>query len=882
MGEKKDLDIITSHNSLDFDGLASMVAATKLFPTAIPVIPGTLSKNVRQFMGLYKDSLVFRTPGEINLDDVEKVILVDTRNLGRLGSLRELEERDCEYIVYDHHPDTPGDVYGVINEVHLVGAVTTVLVEKIQEEDIPLTPFEATILALGIYEDTGSLLFTSTTYRDAEAVAYLLRQGANLSVVASFVEEPFSSEQRQLLQKLLASVKHYRINGTDIVLATGIEKGFTPGLDVVTHHLLEVEACDAVFVVVIMQGKAQVVARSRTANIMVNEILAPLGGRGHEKAAAAVVKKPDLEKIEAAILQQLTENARVGLSARDIMSSPVKSIPLDVTMDEVGKTMLRYGHTGMPVVDGERLVGIISRRDVDKARVHNLGHAPIKGFMTREVVTVSPDTLVNEIRRIVVERDIGRVPVVDEGRLVGIVSRTDLLRTMHGDQYPEDHVVLYTGSEPELNKDYRDTLEFRLPKMIQDILKTAGWIADNMGVRVYCVGGFVRDLLLKVRNFDVDLVVEGDGISFAVKLAEELGGRARLHERFRTAVVLLPNGFKIDVATARTEYYEFPAALPRVEKSSIKEDMYRRDFTINTMAICLNADRYGEMIDYFGGQRDLEDGLIRILYNLSFVEDPTRIIRAIRFEARFKFRIEPDTLHLARSAVQRRLLKQLSYQRIRQELLLILEEKDPVPALRRMEEIGVWQYVLPEVMMNDKMRYTLRRVPRVLGWLAERELDRKVRPWVVYMEVLCSSLDRSKLLAVVNRFHFDREAKRSLIMIQEMMDLARDFQQQEKMSFSRLDLLLRGYSMENVVFFLLCLDQEWAWEKAVRYLELAQDVRVALNGHDLKRMGIPPGPVYKEILERLRAARLDGQAASYQDEVDLVGKWMEDMNVRFA
>jgi len=870
------LDIITSHNSLDFDGLAAMVAASKLFPHAIPIIPGTLSKNVRRFMGLYKDSLAFRSPREINLDAVERVILVDTRNPARLGSLKGLEERNCDFVVFDHHPDGPNDIHGVINEVHVVGAVTTVLVEKIRQEDIPLTPFEATILALGIYEDTGSLLFTSTTYRDVEAVAYLLRQGADLSVVASFMEEPFSDEQRQLLQKLLNDVRHYRVNGLDIVLAAGAEKGFIPGLDVVTYHLMEVVAGDAIFVMVIMQGKAQVVARSRTPNIQVNKILSPLGGHGHETAAAAVVRNPDLKVIEREILEQLAKNTGKAMSARDIMSSPVKTIPVDVTMEEAGKIMLRYGHTGMPVIDGERLVGIISRRDVDKAMIHNLGHAPVKGFMTQEVVTVTPDTGVGEIRRIVVEKDIGRVPVVEGGRLVGIVSRTDLLRTMHGDQYPEDHAVMYNRGEHGLNRNYRDALESRLPKRIKDILKTAGMIGDDMGINVYCVGGFVRDLLLQVKNFDVDLVVEGDGIEFAQRLAETLGGRARSHERFRTAVVVLPDGFKIDVATARTEYYEFPAALPKVERSSIREDMYRRDFTINTMAICLNAQRYGEMIDYFGGQQDLEQGLIRVLYNLSFVEDPTRIIRAIRFEARYKFRIEPDTLQMARYAVQRRLLRHLSYKRIRQELILILEEKDPVPALRRMEDIGVWQYVLPEVDLNEKMRYTLSRVPRVLGWLAERELGTGVRPWVVYMEVLCSQLDQSKLQSVIDRFHFDRKTAQSLARIRDVMELARNFQRNEQMPFSQLDLLLRDYSMENIVFFLLCLEREWAWEKAVKYLELVRDVKVEMNGNDLKRMGIKPGPLFKVLLDKLRAARLDREVTSYEDEVKLVRKWMED------
>jgi tRNA nucleotidyltransferase (CCA-adding enzyme) len=175
---------------------------------------------------------------------------------------------------------------------------------------------------------------------------------------------------------------------------------------------------------------------------------------------------------------------------------------------------------------------------------------------------------------------------------------------------------------------------------------------------------FVRDLFLRLPNFDVDLVVEGDGIVLAQQLAERLGGKAKIHERFKTAVITLPDGLKVDVATARTEFYEFPAALPRVERASIKEDLYRRDFTINTLALALNPGNFAELIDYFGGRKDLEKGIIKILYNLSFVEDPTRILRAIRFEQRYKFTIEEDTLKFARDAIARRLLDKLSYARI--------------------------------------------------------------------------------------------------------------------------------------------------------------------------------------------------------------------------
>ncbi|MGE5398358.1 MAG: CBS domain-containing protein [Chitinophagales bacterium] len=869
------MDIITSHNSLDFDGLAAMIAAGKLYPSAVIVCSGTLSKNVKQFMGLYKDSLNIRMPGEININEIKRVIVVDTNNVNRLGLLKGLGELDVEYFVYDHHPTSEDDIVGTIHEVHKVGAATTILVELIKKADLSISPFEATILALGVYEDTGSLLFSSTTARDAAAVAYLLEKGANLGVINNFMDSPFSNDQRMLMQRLIASVRRIEIHGMKVVLATSEETGFTPGLDSVVYHLSEVEVCDAIFVVAVMQGKTHVVARSATANIMVDEILAPLGGKGHEKAASVVVKGKSLEVITGIISEMLMEKVRPAQVAKDIMSTPVKSIPMHFSMEQAGRLLLRYGHTGIPVVDEDKMVGVISRRDVDKARMHNLGHAPVKGFMTREVIHVSPDTPVSEIQRIIVERDIGRLPVLENGLLVGIVSRTDVLRTLHGDDYPEDHAILYPGPEGDMVYNYRGLMEARLPKRIEEVLQIAGNIASQLGSNVYSVGGFVRDLFLGVPNFDVDLVVEGDGPELAQHLAEALGGRARVHERFKTAVVILNDGLKIDVATSRTEFYEFPAALPKVERSSIREDLYRRDFTVNTMAICLNTERFGELIDYFGGQRDLRDGWIRILYNLSFVEDPTRIIRAVRFEQRYKFKIEPDTLRLAQDAINRRLLKELSYKRIQQELILILEEKDPVPALKRMDEIGVWPYIIPEVTLDEGLRLTLRRIPRVLGWIKEREMHLAVESWVIYLEVLFSGLEGSILNNILDRFQFNRNSVRIILKARDIPELADRLESMADSKMSYLDELLESLAPENIAYLLLCIEKEETWDLVTRYLEIRANCKVELNGHDLRRIGIKPGPVYQLIFSRLKSARLDGEIVSYQEELDMVTKWIE-------
>lgn len=872
------MDIITSHNALDFDGLASMVAANKLYPGAVKVFSGTVSKNVKKFMALYKDLLLVKNPKDINLNDVKKMIIVDTASAKRLGKLKDLAiDPKIERYVYDHHPPSEDDVTASISEVHMLGAATTILVEKLIEADIDISSFDATILALGIYEDTGSLQFPSTTGRDARVVAHLLEKGANLAVVADFMERPFSAEQRQLLQVLLNTAKHYTVKNLDIVVATSNTEEFIPGLDVVTYRLFEVENSDAIFVASMMEGKVNIVGRSRSHAIKVNEVLKEFGGRGHEKAASAIVKNSSVEEVAASIIEAMETSINTGLIAADIMSSPVKSIPASVSMEEAGRIMLRYGHTGMPVVDGEKMIGVISRRDVDKAKIHNLGHAPIKGFMTSDVQYVLPSTPVTQIQSLMVELDIGRLPVLDEGKLIGIVSRTDILRTFHGDDYPEDHEVLYSSAIHDINN-FSALMNRRLPSNIRAVLQVAGEIAEGLGYSIYCVGGFVRDLILNVDNFDIDFVVEGDGEEVARRLAERFGGKARIHDRFRTAMVIFPDGFKVDVATARTEYYEFPAALPTVEKSSIREDLYRRDFTINTLAICLNPGHYGDLLDHFGGQKDIQNGLIRILYNFSFVEDPTRIMRAIRFETRYGFTIESDTLRFAKDAIARRLLGQLSYKRILQELILILNEQDPTPALRRMAEVGVWQYVFPEVDVDKLSPGRLKRVAVVSAWYKERYFKTDIRVWLIYIMVILSPLSEEEVANIVERYHFDRQAEIAINEALRAPKLVSCLEQNPDIKVSEIDKTLYNWSTEALIYLMLGIKEEKAWENIVKYLDNKEKSKIELNGNDLMTLGLKPGPVYREILDKLYELKLDGEIISKEDEMNLVKTWLKEGN----
>lgn len=873
------MEIITSHNALDFDGLASMVAAAKLYPGAVRVFSGTINKSVKKFMALYKDLLAIKTVKEIDLPAVQRLVLVDTASSYRLAQLTPvLENSDLDIHIFDHHPQHEDDLQGSLAEIHSTGAATTILVEKIIERNIQLSPFEATILALGIYDDTGSLLFPSTTSRDANAVAYLLSRGANLAVVSNFMEQPFSEDQRQMLYRLIEAGIHHKIKDLDIVLADFEGNQFVPGLDLVTYRLFEMENCDAVFVIVKMEGKVNVIGRSRSSSVKINEVLKPLGGRGHDKAASAVIRSKECSEVKEIILDNLKVLIHPSNIAADIMSSPVKTLRSSISMEEAGRLMLRYGHTGMPVVENDKMIGMISRRDVDKARIHELGHAPVKGFMTADVLSVTSATSVSDIQKLMVEHDIGRLPVIEDGKLVGIVSRTDILRTLHGNDYPEDHELLYSFSGGSW-ENCSEQMEKQLPRQLLSFLRLAGATGAEFNYTVYCVGGFVRDLLLKVTNFDVDLVVEGDGQKLAARLAQQLNAKLRVHERFGTAVVILPDGSKIDVATARTEYYEFPAALPQVERSSLKEDMYRRDFTINTLAICLNPDHFGELIDYFGGSNDLRSGLIRILYNFSFVEDPTRIIRAIRFEQRYRFKIEADTMRFARDAIERHMLGKLSYKRIFTELTLILNEKDPIPALKRMQDIGVWKYVLPEIDFDKVSWQQLKRVPLVTGWWQERYYGWKFKTWLVYLIIIFAQLEAEKKDKLLQHYPIDRIAKQAIIDAELIPSRAVSISNNQQLLPSDLDRMLAELANENKLYLLLCIKDEITWDRVSIYLDLKDRVKIEINGNYLRELGLKPGPAYKIILERLYAYKLDEKIKTRQDEINMVKQWLEEGSI---
>jgi len=551
----------------------------------------------------------------------------------------------------------------------------------------------------------------------------------------------------------------------------------------------------------------------------------------------------------------------------------VKAIPERFTLCGAAEIMNRFNLAYLPVVRRGEMVGLISREVVDKGIFHGLGDAPVREYMSGEFARVAPDTPLTQVQRLMVERSVGFLPVVEGQRLRGAVTRADLLRHAYQDllRRPTFPAVGDRDLGETVVRNVAPLLASRLPPRIQELLRLAGTVGDEVGTKVYAVGGFVRDLLQRHENLDVDLVVEGDGIAFAEALARQVAGKVTSHRTFGTAVLTLPDGFKMDVATARTEYYEYPAALPTVEHSSIKMDLYRRDFTINTLAVCLNAERYGELLDFFGAQQDLRDKTLRIIHNLSFVEDPTRILRAARFGVRFGFRLSRHAEQLAANAIQMGLLDKVAGGRLTTELQLILQEPRPFPILERLEELGVLTAIHPRLTLGTDMEQHFRRVGEVLTWYGLSYQEASPAAWMVYFLTLLGDRPRGEARAILRRLNPPaRVAVEISRNLNRLRALTRQFVQARELSPSRVYRWLVEASLEVILALMARMERSELRKAIGDFLTGTRRVRPILRGDDLRALGIQPGPIYRDILNSLLYARLEGHVQNRDDELRFV------------
>ncbi|MGQ9735107.1 MAG: CBS domain-containing protein [Thermaceae bacterium] len=817
--------VLAAHENLDFDALGALLLARRLFP-GVTVLLGGLEGRMKEVVALFSDHLDLVPASELDLSQVTEVVLLDNARPERIGPLKRLLGR-VPFLVFDHHPPSPGDLPAVGGVVRPVGATVSLLVPLLKAQGIRLTPLEATLAYAGLWEDTGGFSFPSTTEEDLLAGAFLLSQGAEPSRVRDWLRERYPEEARALLAGFLRRGRILEVEGFRLLLVQAKEEGYIPALAPLAHTLLDLFDAHGVLMSLRLGRDTLFIARSKE-RLDVGRWLSEVGGGGHPRAAFARVR--GVRNALKRLLDALPRHLEPPLTLADRMTGQVETLP-PTTVREALALLTERGYGGMPVVEegrrGVRVLGIARRRDLEKAVRHGLGHLPVTSFLSRAVV-LSPETPLAQAER-ALKTGVGRVLVgegVGEGeyRLLGIFTRTDLYRGMpSGKAEPSPEEAVF----------------FRLPEGMKRVLEALEEARFKPSLRgIYLVGGVVRDAL---GGFplgpDLDLVLEGaPGRGPLGLMAEEVarflagrfGGSFSLHQAFGTAQVRLSLGLVVDIAETREEHYPYPGALPRVRPGSVAKDLERRDFTVNAMALALGQGSR-RFFDPYGGLSDLRARLLRPLHPLSFVEDPTRILRGARLAARLGFRLAEEAFPQLGPALMPKVLGKVSGSRLMDELLLILKESRPSRALRILED---WGALGPLLGLRPVEEGFLEKAPDPVARLL----------LLLYLQEDLEALSRRLALP-----------RRVLEWVRLLKDPPPD------------PAPLREEPVRSAFLALFPQKEAWLYQEARR-----------LKGRDLLALGLSPGPKVGEVLRRVEEARKRGEVKSFEEELELARKLIGD------
>jgi|GEM_PF-130984 len=845
--------LVITHEQPDFDAVASAALVTVLLPGSVVALPGTLRGSVGELLKLYRDQVPLVASESVDLTQVRELVVVDTAERGRLGRFQPLLEQ-VPVTVFDHHPDPSDPVPGSRGLRDAVGATVTLLVRQLEAANVALAPALSSLALLGLHEDTGDLTFDHTTADDHHAASWLLRHGANLEVVRRFRSASLPSELRGLRDQLLHDARTIEVNGRSILIASFETDTYVPSASGLANALLDETGADAVFIAARMDDRTLVFARSGAHVDAASALQRAFGGGGHRRAAFARCELAPESALER-LVPELPAVVAAPLCAADVMSTPVITVDHAATLAEARQALARHAHNGMPVVDASgALAGVISRRDLDHALRHGITDAEVESFMTRPAITAAPSATLRELERLVLTHDVGRIPIVSAGALVGIVTRSDLIRARHPSsdlRGPAERVLA------------------SLPAGARRVLDLAASLAGN--ARLYLVGGTVRDGLLGVGYVDLDLVIEheplglGDdrgrdraGVSGAAQLGRALqralGGSLAVHSDFGTATLRLDDELTIDVASARAEAYPTPGALPEVRAGRLVDDLARRDFSVNALAVRVHPGPT-DLIDPFGGLSDLEARRLRVLHPLSFVEDPTRLVRGARLAGRLGLRFGDDALAKARVALRPDVLGNVSGQRLRGELELTLAEARVAPALRVLDAIGALAVLYGlrlDAAAIERLDAAASEGPRLAS--TEQPVDQATRVGAALMALLASTPDDEAARAF-ERFHWP---KRLWTQRERVRSLASGA---TSVSDARLEALDASARRALAALAPTLASTVAAFEHAPG--------RPRVRGRDVLGLGLAAGPAVGEVLDALEAARAAGEIDSYEAELAL-------------
>lgn len=879
------MDLIFTHEHADFDAMASLMAAWLLNPGYLAVRPLHVNRNVALYLKEHRAEIPFHHVKHIPAEKARNILLVDTHRL----YFEEFIGPKTKISVVDHHLPGPKVAPDWDCRFEALGSCTSILIRKLRKRGVRLVPEAANLLLLGIYEDTGNLTYGSTTVDDMRSATWLVEQGADVNVLQRYLHQPLTEAQLVLADRCLASMETLRVLGQEIVLASADANDIHDEYSTVAHYLRDMTNPDAIFILLRTKAGLRVIGRATNDRINVGKVMKNFHGGGHARAAAGLIaSEPEaltdemMTEVRERLVSILPAYVSPPVTVESIQSTNPLTLDGDLSVQETSAIVQRYTYEGYPVVNGSgKLIGLLNRRQLDHAREFELD-APISSIMDIGAFSVTAADTVDYVQEVMNLSGWGQIPVVDprNGSVTGIVTRTDLLRIL-------------AGGERSERRNFAAKLRAALSPGALALIEAVSGIARQFRSPVYVVGGFVRDLLLDFPVKDFDIVVEGDAVQVAKWLVSRYGGSIRSHPQFGTAKwILRGEGFEadgifaragslnglpdsLDLISARTEFYDYPTALPTVERSSIKLDLHRRDFTMNTLALRLDGDAFGDLLDFWGGMNDLTQRQIRTLHSLSFTDDPTRMIRAVRFERRFGFVIETNTLE--RLLLSGKLLRQVSGQRIRHEFQLLFDENDPPACFARLENLDLLRCIHSELRWTDQNGEDYRRltaaVPDALWLDADAELPEFMSRWGALVGWFGTE-KKDTIEALCERFQLPQRVSGAM---QGLALLFSEFEGRRKLRRSDAVFFLERIPIISLFCYDAMCDADEIHAFIRAYLSDWRKRRSVTDGTLLRSLGYESGAWMGALLNRLRAAWIDDEVSSPEAETALRDRFIREM-----
>ena len=865
------MKIITSHINLDFDGFAASCLLTLYFKDFHLVFPGSKEDKVNDFVRKNIDWLPEETKlAKVRDEYFQSAIVVDTSSCNRLGELCEkIKKIKRENLfVFDHHIKTAQKKFLNAQNSFILnrGSTTSIVVGFLKDKGIEIPENYATLGVIGIYEDTDFLSFAGTTPEDIEAVAFLLRCGANLTQVARVLKTPLNKKQVELLNRIIPEIERIKVKGREIAIVQLTLNNYFSDVSTVIHRVMELEAIDLFIGIFQMEKKVYLIVKNNYSDIDLQMLFKDLKG-GHKNVVSKVFKDKTIFEVRNYV-ENILNNIPPLRKCADILSPPIAVLKEETTVKEAFDVFNRVKVNSLPIVNSKGdFTGYILRQDIDYAISKKLDNFPVGNFAVRDVVKVDYEEDIENVKKLFLEKGVKLVFVEKNGKVKGIITRTAALKNFV--------VVKDVGGEVSIN--LKERLRENLPSEIFSILETASDLAEERGVELYIVGGFVRDLLLKKKNFDLDFVVSDDGMGFGRALALKLKGRVKTHEKFNTAVVVLENGLRVDVATLRFEYYDFPGDLPRVTPGSLFHDLYRRDFTINAMAICLNRKRFGDLIDYFNGRRDLKDRIIRVLHSLSFIDDATRILRALRFKHRFQFKIGKTTENLMLSAANLNIFSTITGIRYLKEFKQLFTENNASFILDDFEKYGCLKFFGDDVQIDNYIKQIALNIDSVLTWYKLLYKD-SIEEWLLYLMAILIHTNKERRLEIAEKLTLKKKEKNILLNYKSFLREYSIFAKWRERKISEYYHFFKGVETEILLFAIAFFEDEDYKKNISLYIDRYADFKLQVGGKDAIKLGMKEGRKIKKVLDKVISEAIDKNLTSKIEQMEILKKHINSFN----